>query len=290
MRKLDVLNINAPAPRPQPVMPSACESGGCGGSDAPVSVPLAIGGTVSIDGVEIGDEEIAREMQYHPAATGEEAWIEAARALVVRELLRQECSRQGLEKDDDEESGIQALLEAEVTAASPDEDECRQVYDAQRERFHTPDLFESAHILIEPEEDNDDNWAAARLKAERIIVELDGKAARFAAAARLHSSCTSAQQDGSLGQIRRGELVEAVERELEALGEGAISQTPIRSRFGWHILLLRKRIAGRQLPYDMVRDKIADMLEARSWTMEATRYIASLAADRKVAGVDLGAG
>ena len=40
----------------------------------------------------------------------------------------------------------------------------------------------------------------------------------------------------------------------------------------------------------MVRDKIADMLEARSWTMEATRYIASLAADRKVVGVDLGAG
>lgn len=289
MRKLDVLNINVPAQRPDPVMPSACESGGCGGSDTPVSSPLAIGGTVSIDGVEIGDEEIAREMQYHPAATGEEAWIEAARALVVRELLRQECSRRGLE-DDDEESGIQALLEAEVTAASPDEDECRQVYDAQRERFHTPDLFESAHILIEPEEDNDDNWAAAKLKAESIIAELDGKATRFAAAARLHSSCTSAQQDGSLGQIRRGELVEAVERELEALAEGAISTTPIRSRFGWHILLLRKRIAGRRLPYDMVRDKIADMLEARSWTMEATRYIASLAADREVAGVDLGAG
>jgi len=44
-------------------------------------------------------------------------------------------------------------------------------------------------------------------------------------------------------------------------------------------------LPGRALPYDMASDRIADMLEARSWSIEAARYVADLAAANQVEGV-----
>ena len=48
---------------------------------------------VSVNGVAIARDAIAREMQHHPAAKPIAAWQQAARALVVRELLLQRARR-----------------------------------------------------------------------------------------------------------------------------------------------------------------------------------------------------
>ena len=54
---------------------------------------------------------------------------------------------------------------------------------------------------------------------------------------------------------------------------------------GAHILRLHRRIPGQTMPFDMARDRIADMLEARSWSVEAARYVAGLAARNRIEGV-----
>jgi peptidyl-prolyl cis-trans isomerase C len=69
------------------------------------------------------------------------------------------------------------------------------------------------------------------------------------------------------------------------LASGTTGRVPIRSRFGWHILRLHRKIEGRTMTFEMVRDRIADMLEARSWSVEAARYVAELAARNRVEGV-----
>ena len=48
---------------------------------------------VSVNGVAISREEIAKETQNHPASKPMEAWLAAAHALAVRELLLQEARR-----------------------------------------------------------------------------------------------------------------------------------------------------------------------------------------------------
>ena len=294
MRKLDVINLGDPETRPAPAMPSACESGGCGGPE-PMLPPPPSFGEVRINGVEIPPEAIAEEIQHHPAPDAETAWIEAARALAVRELLLQEAERQGFsaqpEKDDsgrleaDDDAVVRLLLEQEVEPAEAGLEECRRYYDANQGRFHTPELFEAGHILIEPEGEGDEAWAAAEARARAIAEDIGDSAERFAKAARAHSGCASAQQDGTLGQIRRGELVPQLQAGVEALAEGTTGREPIRSRFGWHVLRLQRRIPGRTLPFEIVEPKIRDMLEARSWSVAATRYIASLAASGVVEGI-----
>jgi peptidyl-prolyl cis-trans isomerase C len=294
-RRLDVINLGDPAQRPGPKMMSSCETGGCGGGPEPMLPPPPTFGEVRVNGVEIPPEAIAEEIQHHPAPDAETAWVEAARALAVRELLLQEARRLGIAAEPLADDGgrteaeddaiVRELLEAEVSPAEPGEDECRRYYEANVQRLRTPDLFEAAHILIEPEGKDETAWAVALDRARAIAADIGDDAAAFAAAARAHSGCASAQQDGSLGQIRRGELVNEVQAGLEALADGTTGREPVRSRFGWHVLRLHRRLPGQTMDFDMVRDRIADMLEARSWSIEAARYVARLSAENEVEGV-----
>jgi peptidyl-prolyl cis-trans isomerase C len=294
-RRLDVINIGDPAQRPAPGMMSSCETGDCGGGPEPLIPPPPSFGEVRVNGVEITPEAIAEEIQHHPAPDAETAWVEAARALAVRELLLQEAHRLGIAAEplaDEEgrtETGddaiVRALLEAEVCPSEPGEAECRRYYEANVDRFRTPELFEAAHILIEPEGEDETAWEAALERTRAILADLGDDPAAFAAAARSCSACASARQDGSLGQIRRGELVSEVQAGLEALADGTTAREPIRSRFGWHVLRLHRSIPGRTLSFEMVRGRIADMLEARSWSVEAARYVARLAASNRIDGI-----
>lgn len=292
--KLEVPRLK-PDPRPQPEMMSACQSGGCSGGPEPRLPPPPTFSDVLVNGVEIAPEAIAQEIQHHPAPDADTAWAEAARALAVRELLLQEARRLKLdcepETDDagrqeaDDDALIAALLDAELVSSDPDEAECKRYYDANCSRFRTPDLFEASHILIEPDGDSAEAWSTAGITARRIAQEVEDDATAFAAAAREFSCCPSAQQDGSLGQVRRGDLVPDVQRAIEALSPGTASRRPIRSGFGWHVIRLARVIDGRVLPFEAVRDKIAEMMAARRWTMDATRYVARLAERGQVEGV-----
>ncbi len=283
-----------PDPRPQPQMMQACQSNGCGGA-APArrAPPPPTFSVVRVNGVQIDPDAIAREIQHHPAADADAAWREAARALAVRELMLQEARRLDLSASPDDDHGtataadalISDLLDANVAPDEPDETACRRYYDANRERFRTPDLFEASHILIEPDGDSPQAWSAAGIEARRIANEVGDNATAFAAAARELSSCPSAQQDGSLGQVRRGELVPEMQQAIESLAPGETCRRPIRSRFGWHVVRLARRIEGHILPFEAVHDKIADMLAARAWTMGAARYVAHLANQARIEGI-----
>src|SRR3546814_2298223 len=104
-------------------------------------------GEVRVNGVEITPEAIAEEIQHHPAPDAETAWIEAARALAVRELLLQEASRLGFsadaERDEagrleaDDDALVRLLLEQEVAPSVASQEECRRYY---RSEEHTSEL------------------------------------------------------------------------------------------------------------------------------------------------------
>lgn len=295
----------ATAKRAEPALPSGCATGGCGcssagngGARAIVRVhrerPSAFAPVV-VNGIEISPRAIAEEAQQHPAPQAEAAWIAAARALAIRELLLQEARRLGIEPEPEvdeqgraeleDEALIRALLEQEAAPAKPSENECRRYYEARMHLFRTPDLFEAAHILIEPAPKDEVGWAAAEALARRIAREVGADRDAFAEAARLFSCCPSAQQGGSLGQLRRGEVVPAVDLAIAALPDGGVTREPVQSRFGWHVVRRDRRIEGRQLPFDLVKNRIADLLEARAWAVSAARYAALLAQRARVEGV-----
>ncbi len=168
--------------------------------------------TVSVNGIVIPREDIARETQNHPAGKPIEAWQAAARALTVRELLLQEARRLGVppvpraddmgRRETDDEAMMRALVEQEVRTPEPDDETCKHYYESNRSRFRSPDLYEVSHILI-PLGANGDRLSA-RVKAYGLLEAMCGEQGCFATLARLHSACPSREQGGNLGQIGPG--------------------------------------------------------------------------------------
>lgn len=254
--------------------------------------------TVSVNGTIIPREVIAHEVQNHPAEKPILAWQAAARALVVRELLLQESRRLDISaeplrdaegrSETAEEAAMRALIEREVLTPEPDETACRRFYEQSQKRFRTGDLYEAAHILIAAPRDDAAARAAARATAETILSSLQADPALFDELARSRSDCrTSAQNGGHLGQLTRGQTVEEFEAALERMREGelAIAET----RYGFHIIRLDRRVPGRMLPFELVRDRIADYLVASVQRRALAQYVSVLAGRAEIAGIALAA-
>ena len=95
---------------------------------------------VFVNQVEISDEAIHSEMQYHPAENVDAARDKAISALVVRELVLQEARSQKIlrkEADDpeEEEAAIEVLLHQEISVPDADELSCRTYYENNKSRF-----------------------------------------------------------------------------------------------------------------------------------------------------------
>lgn len=252
---------------------------------------------VVVDGVALPERLVAEEAQNHPAATPEDARKAAAHALAIKALLLDRAHQLGLtpqaERDEDgreetpEEALVRAVLDVEIEVERPGEAECRRVYDSTPERFRTPALTQASHILFAPKGEDETAWAAARNAAQAAIAELAAGPHRFADLAQTLSDCPSKGVGGSLGQLSPGDLATEVEAGLNRLQDGETASEPVRSRFGWHVLRLERRIEGRLLPFEHVLPRIALHLESRAWTAAAARYVSGLAADAREVGVAL---
>lgn len=256
-------------------------------------------GAISVNGVAIPEQEILAEAQNHPSATPGAALDAAARALTIRALLMQKAAALGIEAEADgeatavetaEEAAIRRLVEREVQVPSATAEECRRYYDNNRAKFRSEPIFEASHILIAADRADPARRHAARHDAESLAARLAEEPLAFAELARAHSACPSGQQGGNLGQLTRGSTVAEFEAALNRMAEGEITAEPVESRFGFHIIRLERRVDGEFLPFEAVRQRIADWLEASTWSKAMSQYVAILAAEAEIDGIDLLAG
>ncbi len=251
--------------------------------------------TIVIEGVEIPEFLIAEEVQNHPSLSAADARAAAGKALAVKALLLHRADELGLRpqpqrdeagrEETDEEALIRGVLDVEIDIDPPSDAECRRVYESQRARFKTPTLIEASHILVEPKTDDAAGWQVAYRIAQDAAEHLAMRPANFGAMAKSLSDCPSREVGGSLGQLGPGDVVGEIEAALVRLKPGQVLDQPVRSRFGWHVLKLDRRIEGRELPFDYVEDKIRLHLESRAWTAAATQYVSELADRARAKGV-----
>lgn len=208
----------------------------------------------------------------------------------ARELLRQRAVAVGLLDDGSAqeaaiEKAIEELLAREVVTPSPTDEECRRYYDAHPQDFESGDLVHARHILFQvtpsvriPE---------IRARAERTLNELLREPERFAAVAAEMSNCPSGQHGGNLGQIGRGDTMPEFEKAIFRLGPTGLLRELVKTRHGFHIVAVDRRIPGKRLPFDMVRDKIAERLRAMVEEKALRQYIRVLAGKANIQGADL---
>lgn len=251
--------------------------------------------TLRVNDTIIADAAIAAEASRHASAPAPEA--AARRALAVRELLLQRAGALGLLEGGrpraqvafaspaDEDAVIAALLDREVRTPVPTEEECRRHYQAQPQRFTSGELVEVRHILfaVTPRTP----VMALRAKAEAVLAELRQRPEQFPERARELSNCRSAEHGGNLGQFGRGEMVPEFDRGVFDRAVTGILPELVTTRFGFHVVDVVRRIPGRPLPFAAVQASIATHLTAAVEEAALRQYVAVLAGQARLDGVDL---
>jgi peptidyl-prolyl cis-trans isomerase C len=261
-----------------------------------VTLRTSVPHVLAVNDAVIANADIAREVQNHAGEDPRQAWTEAMRALVVRELLLQRARAIGLTaeprsetglRETEEEALIRALLKAEVRTPQADDDACRRYYQANLSRFRSPDLFEPLHILFQAPREDEASFGRAVEQARSVLTELKADPSRFESLARALSDCPSGKEGGRLGQLACGESTPEFDAALMTLEPGQTCSEPVLTRYGVHIVRLDRKIAGRQLAFEQVRDRIAAYLEESSWRRGVAQYIALLAGQARISGFQM---
>lgn len=245
--------------------------------------------TISVNGRPISAANIDGEVQYHPAATRREAMVKAAQALIIKELVIQKALQEGLleasqvSDSEKEYALIDQLIEKSAPPPKATEEECQRYYQANLEKFTTSPLVEAKHILLVADPADLDLRAQAKMLAEQIIISLQAGDGSFSELAAKHSMCPSKEVGGSLGQLSSGQTVPEFQRQLFAADVG-LMPSPIESRFGFHVVHLERKVAGKQLPFNMVEGKISQYLNDKVHRKAVAQYIQHLIQQADIKG------
>src|SRR5699024_8737231 len=151
--------------------------------------------------------------------------------------------------------------------------ELRAVYDSHPELFHGPSLFEAAHILFPAAPEDQQARNQALTTAREVLSRLTKEPGRFAAMAAEYSACSSRSNGGLLGQLASGDTVPEFEAALATMPEGAISEEPLGTRYGYHIIRLDARARGDVLPFESVLPQLRQAQEKARWVQAGRDYM-----------------
>ena len=156
---------------------------------------------------------------------------------------------------------VKLSVDSLMSRSSVDKDEVRKYYDEHPGDFGAPEERQAAHILIsanatlsQAEQD------AAKDKAGQLLQQLQRSPGKFAELAKQNSQDPgSAANGGDLGFFGRGMMVKPFEDAVFALKVGEVSGV-VKSDFGYHIIKLVGVKPSRALPFDEVREGVANKL------------------------------
>ena len=211
----------------------------------------------------------------------------AGQALVVKQLLLAKAIELGIDVvKDSEEDALQKLMADFVSYSDPTEHDCVRYFDNNRSKFTTEPLMEVDHILLTAGKDDIAERDAARSNSEVIILQLQQDGSQFKQLANEYSSCPSKKMGGSLGQVSKGTTVPEFERQLNLLPEG-LADKAIESRYGFHVVHVRRKIEGKALEYSMVTDKVRGYLTHRSSHLAIQAFIQELIEKADIQGIKM---
>jgi peptidyl-prolyl cis-trans isomerase C len=178
--------------------------------------------------------------------------------VVLREIFVQEAEKRGIAKQpgyrDQMELARQSILIRELfddyRSKNPvSDDEARAEYEKFKAQASGTE-YRARHILVESEDE-----------AKKLIADIKGGAS-FEELAKTHSKDTgSGANGGDLDFAKPEAYVPEFGNALKALAKGQMTETPVHSQFGWHVIRLDDTRDAAFPPFDDVKAQIKQRLE-----------------------------
>ena len=223
-------------------------------------------------------EFVAKEMKEEFDELPKEEQEEIESALKMRDMTLEEHMKQTSQDPEIQKAAtlskfvhVEFLDKAKKDVSDAD---VKKFYDEHIKDVTKPENVTVAHILIQPDDANDDEEAAdkeAKAKIDAIYDELLKDPEQFTKLAQEKSDCPS-------GKASEGKLPAFDKDGMLVDGNGAMDQTfataafgiekagqitkPVKTQFGYHIIKLIEKAPEEVTPLEKVKDKIVEYLAA----------------------------
>jgi len=144
------------------------------------------------------------------------------------------------------------------------EADAKKFYDANTKDFTNPDLVKASHILFRTAPDaTAAQQKVAENKAKAAIVRVNKGEAFDKLASELSEEPGAAQRGGDLGYFPKDKMVPEFADAAFAQKVGTASVTPVKTKFGYHVIKVTdKKPAGTE-SFDDVKPKLIQFLQAQ---------------------------
>ena len=227
-----------------------------------------------VNGSEITERDIAVLMRAMPGVAFEQL-PEDVKAQVIdqaieRRLLISQAKKEKIQNSKEykeaiasveEDLALDVWIRKKIDKLRISDSEITKFYDENKSRFVQPESVKASHILVSNENE-----------AKAIIAEL-GKAGKnvgnkFDALAREKSQDASASNGGELGYITKNQMVPEFADAAFALKQGSYTTSPVKTQFGYHVILVEDKKPAGTIPLGEVRGQIEQNLKLRRFQEE----------------------
>jgi parvulin-like peptidyl-prolyl isomerase len=240
----------------------------------------------SVDGDNITKKDIAMVLQ-DPRIDFDKlpdtAKKQVLEQIINRKLLSKKALKDGIDKDPQyveainkikEDLAFQVWQKNEIDKMKFSDTEKKDFYEKNKNKFVVPENLEASHILVKTEQE-----------AKDIIKQLDKatkKEDKFKELAKTKSQDPAGKNGGYLGKFSADQMVPEFSAAAKALTKGSYSKTPVKTQFGYHIIFLKDKIAGKSLSFAEVESNISQILLGNSYNKKVKEITDELRKDAKI--------
>lgn len=181
------------------------------------------------------------------------------RDLISREVLIQEADKQGFGNRPEVKAAldnarqniiITAMLADHVRKSPISDADVRAEFDRIKAQVGDKE-YHARHILVEKEDE-----------AKGIIAKLKA-GSKFEDLAKAHGKDGTAPNGGDLNWAGPHNFVPEFSKAMVELKKGAISETPVRTEHGFHVIKLEDVRAAKPLVFEEVRQQVVERMQQR---------------------------
>lgn len=213
---------------------------------------------VSVNGQQITADMFGQyyreRMQKQPGAKNNaQSQNQALNELINILLLAGDAGKKGLDSNREVQTAL-ALQRAQLLSRvaltqyakdhMPTDDAMKAVYEERQAGAAEAKEYHARHILVKTEGE-----------AKELISQINA-GADFAELAKENSTGPTGKNGGDLGWFDSGQMVKPFSDAVAAMEKGGVSQKPVETQFGWHVIKLEDERSKEAPSFEAVRQSL----------------------------------
>ena len=246
---------------------------------------------VTVNGVEISQNDVdtalmnATQGRFNqvPAEKQAEFRKQVLQQLIAKELVYGDAKKIGVLKTKEfkdeykkvqenvkKELAVQLWQKQQLDAIKVSNKELKSYYNKNKEEFNEKASVHARHILVKSEGD-----------AKSIINDLkslkgDKLQSKFIELAKSKSTGPSGPKGGDLGFFSKGQMVPEFNDKVFSMKVGTITKNPVKTQFGYHVIYLEEKKAGKTRGFTEVKSFIEQRLKMEKFKVVMEKKMKSL--------------